>query len=165
MTDTPKDRRRAFHGILDGICEYLEHAPEEELLEDARAAGEGPAEIAARVRQAFLELTGDDRHTPDLIDIKQMAEWLGARWPLRASEYHALNLLLTYKAAEAQEEPRMNTQQAQQQITTFREMLVIVDWLLQIQALSPEKHMLFLRSLREIVELTTKVHAESERLS
>jgi hypothetical protein len=154
------------------MCEYLEHAPGEELLADARAAGEDPEEIATRVRSVLGEVTRSDLTTSDLIDIQRMAQWLYARWPLSVAEYHALSKRLdvtkerhTHKAAEEQEEHRMNTVQAEQHIATFREMLVIVDWLLQIQALSPEKHILFLRSLREIVELTTEVHAQSERLN
>lgn len=53
MANKPRDERA--EKILDGLAEYIENAPAEALLEDAREAGRDPEQIAAQAKSVLLQ--------------------------------------------------------------------------------------------------------------
>jgi hypothetical protein len=50
MSDKSKSRSEEFGRILDGLAEYIQNAPGNELLEDARQDGRAPAQTSSRVK-------------------------------------------------------------------------------------------------------------------
>jgi hypothetical protein len=50
MSDKTKNGAERLGGILDGLAEYIQNAPGDELLEDARNEGRDPAQTAVRVK-------------------------------------------------------------------------------------------------------------------
>ena len=43
MSNKPRDYKREVDSILDGLADYIEQAPGDDLLEHARAEGEDPS--------------------------------------------------------------------------------------------------------------------------
>lgn len=55
MSSKARDSRRRWNAVLDGLADYIETAPANDLLEDARAAGKDPAQTAADVKRVLLD--------------------------------------------------------------------------------------------------------------
>jgi hypothetical protein len=55
MSNKARDSRRKWNAILEELADYIETAPANDLLEDARAAGKDPAQTAAEVKRILLD--------------------------------------------------------------------------------------------------------------
>lgn len=64
MSNERRDYRSELQGIMDSLAEYVEHAPEEELLEDATVEGESTNETADRVRLILLDAVTQYQQRP-----------------------------------------------------------------------------------------------------
>ena len=55
MSSEKRDYGRELRRVFDGISDYVEQATDEDLIEDARDAGENPDETATQVRSILLD--------------------------------------------------------------------------------------------------------------
>jgi hypothetical protein len=55
MADKATSQTERLQGMLDGLAEYIESALGDELMEDARANGSDPDEVAAHVKNVLLQ--------------------------------------------------------------------------------------------------------------
>jgi len=55
MSDKAKSDSNRLGRILDSLAEYVQNAPGEELLEDARREGRDPAKTTARIKGLFRQ--------------------------------------------------------------------------------------------------------------
>ncbi len=55
MSNKAQASKRKWNAILDGLADYVETAPAENLLEDARSAGKDPAETAVEMKSILLD--------------------------------------------------------------------------------------------------------------
>src|SRR5260370_29554740 len=59
MEDNPPTKTDRSEKILDALAEYIEGAPGEELLEDARREGRDPEQIAAHAKGVIVKAVND----------------------------------------------------------------------------------------------------------
>jgi hypothetical protein len=62
MTDKPSSGTERLGRILDRLAEYIQNAPADELLEDARSEGRDPAQTAMRVKGLLRQAVRDHQH-------------------------------------------------------------------------------------------------------
>jgi hypothetical protein len=70
MANKPRNQTERFDRILDGLEEYNENAPGDELLDDARREGGDPSQATAHVKQ-LLRNTLKSYRQRDLIKAKE----------------------------------------------------------------------------------------------
>ena len=59
MEDNPHTKTDRSEKILDALADYIESAPGEELLEDARREGRDPEQIASHVKGVIVKAVKD----------------------------------------------------------------------------------------------------------
>src|SRR4051812_25301605 len=74
MEDNPKSNTDRSERILDSLADYIESAPGEELLEDARKEGRDPEQIATHVKGVIVRAVKDHQ---DAVSSRHLGSSMG----------------------------------------------------------------------------------------